>query len=133
MSQWPSSKHISSWAGVCPGNNESAGKKRSGTTNKGNRWLRRTLANAAWAAARTKDTYFSSAFRRWCSRRGKKKATVALAHAMLVVIYEMLKTRKFFKDLGPDHFDRLDPERQVRYHVKRLEALGQKVSLEPAA
>lgn len=133
MSAFPSAKHLSSWAGVCPGNNESAGKSRSGKTTKGNRWLRRTLSQISWAAGRTKGTYFNEAFSRWAARRGKKRAAVAVAHSLLETVFHMLRTGKSFKDLGPDHFDRLDPQRQIRYHIRRLAALGQKVSLEPAA
>jgi len=133
MKQFPTAKHLASWAGVCPGNNESAGKKRSGRTSKGNRWLRRALSQAGWAAAHTKDTYFSSAFGRWAARRGKKKAVVAVAHSLLAVVYVMLKTHKPYSELGAGHFDRLDPERQARYYVRRLEALGFKATLEAAA
>jgi hypothetical protein len=133
MGQWPSSKHFASWAGLCPGNNETGGKKRSGTTRKGSTWLRRVMAQVAWGASHTKDTYFSAAFARWTPRRGKKKAIVALAHAMLVVVYEVLRTRKPYAELGADHFDKLNPQRQVRYHVRRLEALGLKVTLEDTA
>lgn len=133
MAQFPSEKHAASWVGICPGNNESAGKKRSGRTNKGNRWARRALSQAAWAAAHTKDTYFSSAFGRWSARRGKKKAVVALAHALLTTVYTMLKNRKPFSELGANYFDKLDPERQVRHYLRRLEALGYKATLEAAA
>lgn len=115
---------------MCPGNNESAGKKRSGATTKGSHWIRRTLGQVAWGATHTKETYFSAAYGRWAARRGKKKAIVALGHAMLVVIYEVLKHRKSYAELGHDHFDKLDPARQVRYHVNRLAALGIKVNLE---
>jgi transposase len=133
MSVFPSEKHLSSWAGMCPGNNESAGKSRSGKTTKGNRNLRRALCQAAWGASHTKDTYFSEAFHRWAARRGKKRAIVAVGHALLVTVYHMLRTKKPYQDLGADHFDRLDPERQIRYHVRRLADLGKKVTLEPAA
>src|SRR5581483_1478166 len=131
--QFSTEKHIASWVGICPGNNESAGKKRSGRTNKGNRWARRALSQAAWAAAHTKDTYFSSAFGRWAARRGKKRAVVALGHALLTTVYTMLKTKKPFAELGANYFDKLDPERMVRHYVRRLEALGYKATLEVAA
>jgi hypothetical protein len=132
MSQFPSAKHLASWAGICPGNNESAGKRQSGKTRKGSRWLRRALMQAAWAATRTKDVYFSSAYKRWAARRGKKKAVIAVAHALLVAAYHMLRASKSYADLGPDHFDKIDPQRQIRYHVRRLAALGQAVTLATA-
>lgn len=130
MAQFPSAAHISSWAGVCPGNNESAGKRRSGKTTKGSRWLRRSLCQAAWAAARSCDTYFSAQYKRLAPRRGKKRAIMAVAHSLLVTIYHMLKTRTPYRDLGANWFDQLHPEKLTRYLVRRLETLGYKVSLE---
>lgn len=130
MSQFPLAKNLASWAGVCPGNNESGGKKRSGATRKGNRWLRRALNMAAWGAARTKETYFNAAYRRWAGRRGGKRATVAVGHALLVTIHAMLQKGQPFSDLGPKHFDKLDPARLTRYHVKRLKDLGYRVTIE---
>jgi len=132
MTQFPSAKHLSSWAGICPGNNESAGKRKSGKTPKGNRWLRGPLGEAASAAARTKATYLAAQFRRIASRRGKKRAVVAVAHTQLIVIYHMLRTNTPYKDLGPDHFERLDPVRLTRHHVQKLQALGYTVTLTPA-
>ena len=132
MSPFPSADHIASWAGICPGNNESAGKRRSGNTPKGNVWLRRALCEAAWAASRTKNTYLSAMYRRLASRRGKKRAIVAVAHAILTAIYHMLRRSMTYQDLGPNHFDQLDPQRLTRYLVRRLEKLGHKVKLEPA-
>lgn len=131
MRQFSTAGHLASWAGVCPGNNESAGKKRSGSTRKGDRWLRRALTMAAWGASRTKNSYFNAAYRRWAGRRGAKRATVAVAHALLVTTYALLSTGKVYTDLGADHFDKLAPERIRRYHVKRLQALGFAVQLEP--
>ena len=107
MAQFPSAKHISSWAAVCPGNNESAGKRKSGKTAKGNRWLRGALGEAAWAASHTKDTYLGAQFRRIRARRGTKRAVVAVSHTLLIAIYHMLRTNTAYKDLGSDHFDRL--------------------------
>lgn len=130
MSRFPSAAHLSSWAGVCPGNNESAGKRRSGKTTKGSRWLRRSLCQAAWAAVRSSETYFSAQFRRIASRRGKKRAIMAVAHSLLVTIYHMLKEGTEYKELGAKWFDQLNPEKLTRYLVKRLEALGHKVTLE---
>jgi transposase len=133
MAQFPHANQLASWAGLCPGNDESAGKRRSGKIAKGNRWLRPTLVQAAWAAARSKDSYLSALYRRLAKRRGSKRAVVAVAHALLVIIYHMLKTKTAYKDLGPDYFDRLDPDRLTKQLVKRLESLGHKVVLTPAA
>jgi transposase len=129
MSRFPSAAHISSWTGVCPGNNESAGKRRSGKTSKGSRWLRRSLCQAAWASARSAGSYFSEQYRRIAARRGKKRAIMAVAHSLLVTIYHMLKTRTPYRELGSNWFDQLNPEKLTRYLVKRLEALGHKVTL----
>jgi hypothetical protein len=115
---------------MSPGNNESAGKRRSGRTTKGNRWLKTLLVQAAWAGARTKNTYLQAQFRRLVGRRGKKRALVAVGHTILVMAYHMLKNRTPYAELGQDYFDRLDPQRTTRYLVKRLEALGHKVTLE---
>ena len=131
MTQFPCAKHLSSWAGMCPGNNESAGKRTSGKTPKGNRWLRGALGEAAVAATRTKDTYFAAQFRRIAGRRGKKRAVVAVGHAQLTTIYHMLSTNTAYTDLGPHHFDTLEPLRLTRHHVRRLQALGYTVTLTP--
>lgn len=131
MSQFPSAGHLASWAGLSSGNNESAGKRRSGKTTKGNRWLRRVLVQVALAAGRTKGSYFSAQYRRIAARRGRNRAAVAVAHSVLVVIYHVLKMRKPFQDLGADYFDKLNPERLTKHLVKRLESLGHKVTLEP--
>lgn len=130
MKRFPTSAHLASWAGLSPGNNESAGKTKSSKRRKGNRWLPRALSQAAWAAARVRDGYFSAQFRRLASRRGKQRAIVAVAHSILVTIYHMLKTHRPYQDLGADYFNRLDPERLARSLVKRLEALGHTVTLE---
>jgi transposase len=129
MAQFPSQKHISSWAGVCPGNDESAGKRRSGKTPKANRWLRRSLGEASWAVSHTKDTYLGAQFHRIAARRGRKRAAVAVSHTILVVIYNMLRNRVPYADLGADHFERLDPRRLTRYYMRKLESLGHKVTL----
>jgi transposase len=131
MSQFPSAAHLASWAGMSPGNNQSAGKRGSGRTTKGNRWLRRILVQVALAAAHTKGTYFGSQYRRLAAKRGKNRASIAVAHTILVVIYHVLRTRKPYRELGADYFDQLNPERTTRNLVKRLEALGHKVTLEP--
>jgi transposase len=131
MEQFPSAKHAASWGGVCPGNNESAGKRLGGKTRKGNPWLRRILGQSAWAAARTKNTYVAVQFRRLAAKRGRKRAIVAVGHTLLVVGYYLLSKKCLYQDLGSDYFDRMNAEGLKRYFVKRLESLGQKVTLEP--
>jgi transposase len=131
MTPFPTHKHLCSWAGVCPGNNESAGKRKSGKTPKGNRWVRGALGEAAWAASHKKDTYLAAQFRRLAPRRGKKRAIVAVGHSLLVAIYYMLKRQTAYTDLGAAHFERLDPERHIRYHLTKLEALGRHLKLVP--
>lgn len=131
MEQFPSADHLTSWSGVCPGNNESGGKRKSGKTTKGSRWLRLALSQAAWAASRKKDSYFQAQFRRLAGRRGKKRALIGVARSLLVVIYHILKEKTPFKDLGGDYFDRLNSRRLVPYLVKRIENLGYDVSIVP--
>jgi transposase len=131
MEQFPSAGHLASWAGMCSGNNESAGKRRSGRTTKGNRWLKRILVQAAWAASHTKGTYLAAQYRRLAKRRGSKRALVAVGHTLLVIIYHVLKRGTTYAELGADFLDRLEPARLTRQLVKRLEALGHKVTLEP--
>ena len=134
MTQFPTAGHLASWAGLCPGNEESAGKRKSGRTTKGNVWLRRALCQAAWAAARKKDSYFQAQYRRLAGRRGKKRAVVAVAHSLLEVIYHLLKNPQLeYHDLGGNYFDELDPERLCRHLVKRLEKLGYDVDLKRRA
>lgn len=131
MDQFPTHAHLTSWAGMCPGNRESAGKRRSGKTTPGNRWLRSALSQAAWAASHSKDSYFQAQYRRLAARRGKKRATIAVGHTLLVVIYHMLKDGREYAELGADYLDQLDPRRVTRYLVKRLERLGYDVTLTP--
>ncbi|NLS93877.1 MAG: IS110 family transposase [Planctomycetaceae bacterium] len=131
MDQFLSDAHAASWAGICPGNEESAGKRKRSKTTKGNRWLRRALVQAAWAATHAHDSYLAAQYHRLVGRRGKKRALVAVAHTLFVIIYHILKYRVDYQDLGPDYFLRLEPERQRRYLVKRLEQMGYKVQLEP--
>lgn len=133
LTPFPTADHLASWAGMCPGNNESAGKRRSGRTRKGNQWLRSALVQMAWAASRTKDTYLSVYYRRLSVRRGRKRALIALAHSMLVIIYHVLTRRTPYQDLGATYLDNLAPERLTRQLVKRLERMGHKVTLEPQA
>jgi transposase len=129
MDQFPTSGHLASWAGMCPGNEESAGKRKRRATTKGNRWLRRTLSEAAWAASRASDSYLAAQYRRLAARRGKKRALMAVGHTLLVIIYYIIKHRLDYQDLGADYFDRLEPERVKRYLVKRLVQLGYNVEL----
>jgi transposase len=131
MSRFHSDKHLCSWSRICPGNNESAGKRKHGKTGKANRWLRSTLVQCAWAASRTKGTYLAAQYKRIASRRGKKRAILAVAHSLLKIIYHMLKYHAAYRDLGGDYFDKINPDGIKRYHVKRLERLGFKVALEP--
>lgn len=131
MNRFPSAGHLASWAAVCPGNRESAGKRQSGRTNHGNRWLGATLAQAAWAASHSKQTYLSAQYRRLAGRRGKKRAIVALGHTMLVMMYHMLLDGEDYRELGHDYLDKLQPHRLTRYLVKRLESLGHQVTLSP--
>ena len=132
MEAFPSAGHLASWAGLCPGNDQSAGKRRSGRTTKGSRWLRSLLVQAAWAASHTKATYLRAQYYRLVRRRGKKRALLAVAHSLLTIIYHVLKKGTTYQELGTDHFDRQHSEQLVRHLVKRLESLGQKVTLEPA-
>jgi transposase len=129
MGQFPNDRHLSSWAGMCPGNEESAGKRSRNRTTKGNRWLRRALTEAAWAGGRSKDSYLGAQYRRLAARRGRKRALVAVGHSLLVILYHLLKDDVAYHDLGPDYFDRLAPERLRRYLVRRLEGLGFGVTL----
>jgi transposase len=131
MKIFPDEHHLSSWCGMCPGNEESAGRRLRSRTRKGNRWLRRALTEAAWAASHTKKTYLAAQFRRLAARRGKKRALVAVGHSLLVIIYHVLKNNVEYHDLGPDYFDKLEPERLRRYLVKRLQNLGFDVALAP--
>jgi transposase len=133
MSRFPSAAHLASWAKLCPGNNQSGGKRKTGRTGKGNRWLRAALLEAARAAARSKGTYLSAQYHRIAARRGAKRAAVAVAHSILVGIYYIIKRDEEWKDLGPDYYDRRNKEAVVRRMVKRLQALGCHVTVEDAA
>ena len=131
MKVFPTHGHLSSWAGICSGQRESAGKRQSGRTRKGNQWLRTTLVQVAWAASHTKKTYLSSQYRRLAGRRGKKRALLALGHTILVIVYHMLQDQVTYTELGADYFDRLDTDRMTRQLVRRLERLGHEVVLKP--
>jgi transposase len=131
MKPFATHQHLAAWAGMCPGNEDSAGKRRRRAITPGNRWLKRTLVQAAWAASHTKSTYLASQYRHLAGRRGKKRALVAVGHSILVIFYHMLKKGTTYAELGADFLDRLEPERKTRYYVKRLQALGHTVTLEP--
>jgi transposase len=131
MNQFPSAGHLASWAGLCPGNFESAGKRLSGRMRKGSVALRRCVSQAAWAISMTKNNYLSALYRRLAARRGSKRAAMAVAHALLVIAFHMLKRKENYRELGADHFDRLHIHRIRRSLVRRLENLGHKVTLEP--
>lgn len=133
MRRFPSARHLCSWAGVCPGNHESAGKRLSGRTRKGNPYLRKLLVEAAQAAAHTKGTYLAAQYRRIAARRGAKRAMVAVAHTILTIIYHLLAEHRTYEELGGTYFD--ERERQALEHrlVHRLEHLGYQVTLVPAA
>jgi len=130
MSRFPSADHLASWAGLAPGNNESAGKKRSGRTRKGDRWLRTGLIQAAHAAARKNTCYLAGQYHRLAARRGAKKAAVAVAHSILVIAYHILSRREPYRDLGPNYFDERKKEATIQRLMHRLENLGCRVSIE---
>jgi transposase len=131
MERFPTSGHLASWAGMCPGNNESAGKRKSGRTRKGNVWLRTALVEAAQAAGRCKESYLSAQYHRIARRGGSKKAAVAVGHSILVIAYEMLMHRTTYQELGGNYFDERDRQGRERRLVHSLERLGYRVSLEP--
>lgn len=134
MSQFPTAGHLASWAGICPGNNESAGKRKSGRTRNGSKWLRTELTESAHAAARTKDTYVRVRHARIRARRGPSKAVGATRHHILVAAYYILDKEVPYQELGLDHFERRHSDQQrTKRLVRQLEQLGHKVTLEPAA
>jgi transposase len=130
MTAFPTPGHLASWAGVCPGNNESAGKRRSGRTRQGSKWLRGTLIEAARAAARTRDTYLNAQYHRVRARRGANRASLAVAHSLLVAVWHMLQTGETYLDPGGDYYTRRDPARTTRRLVAQLERLGHTVTLQ---
>jgi transposase len=132
LTRFPNAKHLASWAGLCPGNNESAGKRHSGKTRKGSPWLRACLVQAAHAAARTKGTYLAAQYRRLAARRGRAKAAVAVAHSILRIAYHVLTQGTDYRDLGGNYFDERDRQGVERRLVHRLEGLGYTVSLQLA-
>lgn len=131
MAQFPSAAHLTSWAAVCPGNNESAGKHKSTRTRKANQWLKAALAEAAWAASHTKNSYLSALYHRIARRRGKKRAITAVSRSILVIAYHLLRDHTVYRELGYNHLDRHTAEQTQRYLIRRLQALGLAVTVEP--
>ena len=129
MSRFSSAGHLASWARICPGNHESAGKRRNTGTGSGNNWLRTTLLESAWAAAHSRQSYLGAQFRRISKRRGLKRAGIAVAHSILVIAYHVIRNAVAFNDLGADYFDRMNTVKLKRYHLRRLAELGCDVSL----
>ena len=133
MSRFATAAHLASWARICPGTHESAGKRRSAGTGTGNNWLRTTLLESAWAASHSRRSYLGAQYRRINKRRGPKRAAIAVAHSILVIAYHILRDDVTFKDLGADYFDRMNSTKAKRYHLRRLEELGCDVSKVTAA
>lgn len=131
MTRFATSGHLASWAGMCPGNNESAGKRKGGKTRKGSVWLKRGLTEAARAAARTKATYLSAQYRRLVVRRGSKKAAIAVGHAILVIAYNLIKKGGTYRELGPAHFDACRRHHAMQRAIQQLHALGYQVTVTP--
>ncbi len=129
MSRFPSDAHLSSWAGASPGNNESAGKRRSGKVTPGNKWLKSTLVEAAWAASKTKKTYLSARYRRLVVKRGKKRAALAVGHTILIMAYHIIKEHRTYNELGADYFDRLNEQQLVKRLASRIKTLGYEVEV----
>jgi transposase len=132
MEQFPSAAHLCSWAGLCPGHNESAGKQKSARTRKGNQKLRSSLIEAARAASRAKDTYLSSQYHRIAARRGANRAAVAVAHSILIIVYHILKQKQPYIELGPTYYEEKKRNMIIRQSLKKLESLGLKVTVESA-
>ncbi len=131
MDRFPTAGHLASWAGLCPGNDESAGKRRSGRTRHGNQWLRTALVQAAQAAARKRGCYLQTLYKRLAARRGKKKAVVAVAHSILVSAYHIISRREPYRELGPEHFDERRRSHTAHRLTQRLRRLGFQVIIEP--
>ena len=132
MSRFPTASHLASWAGVCPGNNESAGKRRSGKTRKGNSLLRTTLVICAQGASRAKGSFFSAQYSRLMIRRGKNRAKMAVAHSLLIAIYYIIRDRVPFHDLGEDYYNRFNTESKIKMYIRKLEDLGVSINVEAA-
>jgi len=124
MRRFPTAAHAASWTGICPGNNESAGKRKSGRTRKGDRWLRATLVECARGAVRARHGYLAAQYHRIARRRGDKTAITAVGPSILVIAWHLLRNGGSYRNLGHEYFDRLDRDRLVRYHTRRLAELG---------
>ncbi|MDT8719761.1 IS110 family transposase [Clostridium sp. 19966] len=133
MDQFPSEAHISAWAGLCPSNNESAGKRKSASSREGNKHLRSTLVECAHNASLHKNSYFYSQYHRIAARRGPNKAAIAVAHSMLIVIYNMIKNKQHYNELGIDYFDKKNSESKAKKLAKKIEALGYSVTIQKAS
>jgi len=131
MSRFPTAAHLVAWAGLCPGPNECAGKRKSSRLRKGAPWLKTMLVQCAWAAKRAKDSYYMAQFHRLRSRRGPQKAICAVAASILTAVYHMLKSGLPHRDLGADYFDRRSPQAQAKRLVSQLARLGFKAQLQP--
>jgi transposase len=130
MSRFADASHLASWAGLCPGNNESAGKRYSGSTRKGNRYLRRVLTQSAWSLKRKKNCFLTALFWRISARGGRKKAALAVAHRMLIIAWHIIQNGTVYEERGGNHFDRLHPDRSARRLIKRLEQIGFQVTVQ---
>jgi transposase len=133
MGVFPTAAHLASWAGRCPGNNITGGRRRSGKPTKGNRWLGEVLTECAWAAARSRDSYLSAQFWRLARRIGRKKAAMAVGHSILVIAWHLMANDCDYADLGSDYFVRRDADRARQRAVAQLHALGYQVTLQPLA
>lgn len=133
MSRFPSERHLSAWAGMCPANRESAGRRKPAGSRHGSPWLKAALTEAAWAAGRCRSGYLPAQYRRLSKRRGRRRAVVAVGHSILTIVYRLLTDGTLYEDLGSNYFEERDRRAVERRAVSRLEALGYKVTLEPAA
>lgn len=131
MTAFPDARHLASWAGLCPGNRESAGKRKSGRTRKANRYVKRAICQAAWAASHTKNTFLSAFYRRMAVRKGSPKAVIALAHHLITVIYQMMSRGENYVEMGGDYYDRRNKPKVVSRLLKRLSSLGYYAELRP--
>src|SRR3954463_2099098 len=131
MQPFPTAQHLASWAALCPGNHESAGKRKSGKTRTGNKWLRRSLCQAAWAVTRKKNCYLATQFKRLAARRGVKRAALAVAHRILLIGYHLLKTGQSYQELGGHYLEQIHKDQLQRYYVRRLQKPGLQVTIEP--
>lgn len=129
MSRFPTAGHISSWAGVCPGNNESASKRRSGKTRKGNKTLKSTLVQCAQSAVKRKNTFYRAQYERLAMKRGKKRAILAVAHSILISIYYMLKENEEYEELGVNYYNTFNVEKKAKAYLKKLMDLGYQVQI----